>query len=341
MIRVGIAGTGGWGINLVRAFARLNDAQVAAVCDPQEAALTRAAAIVPGARRLHALDEMLELADLDAVVLATPAVAHAAHARQALAAGKHVFVEKPLALRADDAEEVVRAAERAKRTLMVGHIMLYHPVVQRLKSMLQAGELGQVLYLYATRVNLGKLRRDENALWSLGPHDVSMILYLLGDLPQSVNARGGAYLQDRVHDVVFVNMAFGSGVMAQVQLSWLDPRKERRLTVVGSKKMVEFDDVHPVEKLRIYDKGFDRPPGFSDFSEFLSIRNGDISIPQVALAEPLDLECRHFLECVAKQRQPITDGGSALNVVRVLEAAQRSLDEQCPTSLARPSADRS
>jgi predicted dehydrogenase len=327
MIKIAVVGAGGWGINHVRAFARAKGAQLVAVADPAEAAVNRAAGFAPNARKLRGLDEVLQQPDIDAVVLATPAVAHAAHARQALEAGKHVFVEKPLALNAADADEVVRAAEKAQRTLMVGHIMLYHPVVDRMKTMVKSGELGWLLYLYAVRVNLGTLRRDENALWSLGPHDVSIILHLLEGTPQSVSARGGAYLQKGIHDVAFLNMRFATGVMAQVQLSWLDPRKERRLTVVGSRKMLEFDDVHPIEKLRIYDKGFERPPVFSEFSEFLSIRNGDISIPQVPLAEPLELECRHFIECVTNNRRPLTDGVSGAQVVRVLEAAQRSIGE--------------
>jgi predicted dehydrogenase len=327
MVKIAVVGAGGWGINHVRAFARARGAQLVAVADPAEAAVNRAAGFAPNARKLRGLDEVLAQPDIDAVVLATPAVAHAAHARQALEAGKHVFVEKPLALNAADADEVVRAAERAQRTLMVGHIMLYHPVVERMKAMVKSGELGWLLYLYAVRVNLGTLRRDENALWSLGPHDVSIVLHLLESVPQSVSARGGAYLQKNIHDVAFLNLRFATGVMAQVQLSWLDPRKERRLTVVGSRKMLEFDDVHPVEKLRIYDKGFERPPVFTEFSEFLSIRNGDISIPQVPLAEPLELECRHFIECVTNNRRPLTDGVSGAQVVRVLEAAQRSISE--------------
>jgi predicted dehydrogenase len=327
MVKIAVVGAGGWGINHVRAFARAKGAQLVAVADPSEAAVNRAAGFAPNARKLRGLDEALAQPDIDAVVLATPAVAHAAHARQALEAGKHVFVEKPLALNAADADEVVRAAERAQRTLMVGHIMLYHPVVERMKTMVKSGELGWLLYLYAVRVNLGTLRRDENALWSLGPHDISIVLHLLEATPQSVSARGGAYLQKNIHDVAFLNLRFATGVMAQIQLSWLDPRKERRLTVVGSRKMVEFDDVHPVEKLRIYDKGFERPPVFTEFSEFLSIRNGDIAIPQVPLAEPLELECRHFIECVANNRRPLTDGVSGAQVVRVLEAAQRSIGE--------------
>jgi predicted dehydrogenase len=178
------------------------------------------------------------------------------------------------------------------------------------------------------RVNLGRVRQDENALWSLAPHDVSMISHLLDDEPESVSARGGTYLQHNIEDVVFVNLKFRSGVSAQIQVSWLDPRKERRLTIVGSQKMVEFDDVHPVEKLRIYDKGVDRPPPFTEYAQFLSIRNGDIHIPRVPMVEPLEVECCHFIECVVQGKRPLTDGASALRVVRVLEAAQRSLENR-------------
>src|SRR5262249_54174634 len=234
-------------------------------------------------------------------------------------------VEKPLALSTADAERVVAAAAAAGRTLMVGHLMLYHPAVDRLRKMVAEGELGTLYYLYAQRVNLGRLRRDENALWSLAPHDVSIILALLGESPVSVGARGGSYLQPGIEDVVFVALRFASGLLASIQLSWLDRRKERRLTLVGWKKMVELDDVHSVEKLRIYDKGYDRPPAFTEYAEYLSIRNGDIHIPQVSMAEPLEIECRHFLDCIEHGRRPLTDGASGLEVVRVLEAAQRSL----------------
>jgi predicted dehydrogenase len=209
---------------------------------------------------------------------------------------------------------------------MVGHLMLYHPAFDKLEALVRAGALGDVLYLYALRVNLGRIRRDENALWSLAPHDVSMILHLLGEPPESVSARGGCYLQPGIEDVVFVNMRFPNGVLAQIQLSWLDPRKERRLTVVGSKKMLEFDDVHPSEKLRIYDKGYDAPPTFTEYEEFLSIRQGDTVIPPVPFGEPLERECAHFLHCIESGETPRTDGKSALAVVRVLEAAQDSLD---------------
>jgi predicted dehydrogenase len=312
-------------MNHVRAMSRAKDADLVMVCDSSEGARARAATLAPRARLGHGFEEALAAADVDAVVLATPAKDHAEQARALLAAGKHVLVEKPLALTAADAEAVVATAEAKARVLMVGHLMLFHPAVERLKAMIEGGELGRIYYIYAVRVNLGRVRQDENALWSLAPHDVAMIEHLLGDEPDSVSARGGIYLQTRIEDVVFVNLRFRSGVSAQIHVSWLDPRKERRLTIVGAQKMVELDDVHPVEKLRIYDKGVDRPPTFTEYAQFLSIRNGDLHIPYVPMAEPLERQNRHFLECVAQGKRPLTDGQSALRVVRVLEAAQKSL----------------
>jgi predicted dehydrogenase len=323
--RLAVVGVGAWGVNHVRAFARLKGVEVAAICDSSAEARTKALAIAPRARAESEYSAILDDPSIDAVVLATPAVAHAAQARAALAAGKHVLVEKPLALSGADAESVVVAAKEHGKVLLVGHLMLYHPAFERLRQMVRSGELGTVYYLYALRVNLGRVRRDENALWSLAPHDISMILSLLDEKPSSVSARGGSYLQKGIEDVVFVSIRFPSGLIAQIQLSWLDPRKERRLTVVGSKKMVELDDAHPTEKLRVYDKGYDRPPSFTEYAEFLAIRNGDIHIPMVSMAEPLDLECRHFIDCIVNGKQPLTDGPSALTVVQVLEAATKSL----------------
>ncbi len=334
MVRVAVVGAGAWGINHVRAMSCAKGAELVLVCDGSEAARVRAAGIAPQARLGQDLADALSAPDVDAVVLATPAKDHAEQARMALNANKHVLVEKPMALDAADAHAVVSAAETHKRVLMVGHLMLYHPAVEKLKAMIDGGELGRIFYIYSLRVNLGRVRQDENALWSLAPHDVSMIEYLLGDEPDSVSARGGTYLQSRIEDVVFVNLRFRSGVSAQIQVSWLDPRKERRLTIVGSQKMVEFDDVHPVEKIRIYDKGADRPPSFTEYAQFLSIRNGDIHIPQVPMVEPLERETHHFLECIADGKRPTTDGHSAMRVVRVLEAAQKSLESDgAPVSL--------
>lgn len=339
MVRVAVIGAGAWGINHVRTFARLRECELVLVCERDEARRRRAAAIAPGARLGARLSDALEADDVDAVVLATPAAHHADHARAALRAGKHVLVEKPLALRVADAEAVIAAAARAGRTLMVGHLMLYHPAFLRLVDVVRAGDLGRVLYAYAVRVNLGRLRRDENALWSLGPHDVSMLLYALGAVPESVSARGGCYLQPGVEDVVFVNLRFPGGTVAQIHLSWLDPRKERRLTVVGDRKMIELDDTHPTEKLRIHDKGYDVPPAFTEYDQFLQIRHGDTLIPRVDMVEPLELECRHFVECVATGATPRSDGRTAVNVVRVLEAAQESLAGDGAPVTIRPEAD--
>jgi predicted dehydrogenase len=319
-------GAGYWGINHVRAFARQKGAELVAICDRDPDARARAAELAPRAALRDALDDVLGDSAVDAVVLATPAVAHAEQARAALAAGKHVFVEKPMALTPADAAAVVRDAETHRKTLMVGHLMLYHPGYERLRELVNGGEIGEVYYLYSLRVNLGRLRKDENALWSFAPHDLSMILDLVGAPPVTVAARGQSYLQPGVEDVVFLNLAFADRKMAQVQLSWLDPRKERRLTVVGSKKMVELDDTHPTEKLRIYDKGYDRPPSFTQYGEYLTVRHGDIHIPRLNMAEPLALECRHFIDCVAGAATPRTGGRHGLEVVRVLDAAQRSLD---------------
>jgi predicted dehydrogenase len=326
MIRVAVVGAGAWGINHVRAFSRTGGAELVMVADASAAARDRALAIAPGVRLAGDFGQVLTAPEVDAVVLATPAKHHAEQARLALNAGKHVLVEKPLALSVADAHAVVSAAETHKRILMVGHLMLYHPAVERLKAIIDSGELGRIFYMYAVRVNLGRVRPDENALWSLAPHDISMIEYLLGDEPESVSARGGIYLQSRIEDVVFVNLRFRSGVSAQIQVSWLDPRKERRLTIVGSQKMAEFDDVAPADKIKVYDKGFDRPPAFTEYEQFLSIRNGQVRAPQLEMVEPLERECRHFIDCIAEGKRPLTDGHSALRVVRVLEAAQESLE---------------
>jgi len=325
VIKVAVVGAGAWGVNHVRAFSRVRGAELALVVDPSDEARARAQKVAPETRTSASFDDALG-PGIDAVILATPAVVHAEQALRVLGAGKHVLVEKPLALKVSDAEAVVAAAAQARRTLMVGHLMLYHPAVERLKKMVAAGELGKLHYVYAQRTNLGTVRTDENAMWSLAPHDLSMLLHLLdGEMPESVSARGGSYLQQGIEDVVFVNMRFPSGVLAQIHLSWLDPRKERRLTVVGSQKMVELDDAHPVEKLRIYDKGVDRPPAFTEYAQYLQLRNGDIVIPRIPMAEPLELEARHFIECITDGKTPRTDGPSALKIVRLLEAAQRSL----------------
>lgn len=322
-----MAGAGAWGSNHVRAFGRLGPGILAAVCDPEPKNLTAAAAAVPGVRCLSGLKELLEEGDgVEAVVVSTPSSTHFEVALAALQAGKHVLVEKPLALSSVQAARLVTEADARKLVLMTGHLLLYHPAVHRMKELIDAGELGTVYYLYSQRVNLGQVRRDENALWSLAPHDIAVTLHLLGEEPLDVSARGGAYLQGGIPDVVFLNMRFSGERMAQVQLSWLDPHKIRRTTVVGSRKMVVFDDMDSLEKLRIYDKGVDRNPGAVPYTDALTLRWGDVLIPRIRMEEPLLIECRHFLQCIRDSATPLSDGRQGLAVVRILEAAQASLE---------------
>src|SRR5918992_2732330 len=254
-VRIGVVGLGYWGPNLARNFSRL--AEVAWLCDASPERLERHAAAHPGARTTTSLDDLLDDRDLDAVALATPVPTHAALAERVLGAGKHCFVEKPLAQSVADAVRVVAAADAAGRTLMVGHLLEYHPGVAKLKEIADGGELGEIHYIYSNRLNLGKLRADENALWSLGAHDVSVLLYLAGEEPYEVEARGESYMQRGIEDVVFGFLRFPSALAAHLHLSWLDPHKERRFTVVGSEQMATFDDMELERKIAVYDKGFD------------------------------------------------------------------------------------
>ncbi|PYO86486.1 MAG: gfo/Idh/MocA family oxidoreductase, partial [Gemmatimonadetes bacterium] len=276
-LKIGVIGAGAWGRNHVRTVAGLAEGELAAVCDTDQKVRERLSRQYPGA--LVTGDVPALLGAVDAVIVASPATTHAAVAQQVLEAGKPVLVEKPFALNVRDAEAVAKQGAQRGIPVLAGHLLVYHPAVQRLRELVQTGELGKVFYLYGLRVNLGQVRKDENALWSFGPHDVSVALYLLGEEPVRVAAHGKSYLQPAIEDVVFLTMEFASGVLAHVQLSWLDPHKERKLTVVGAKKMVVFDDMEPREKLRIYDKGVDRPPEYGSFGESLAIREGDIFIP--------------------------------------------------------------
>lgn len=310
-------------MNHVRVVASDAGCTLAAVCDPDPDVDAGVRAWTP-APLYREPEPALADPEIDAVIVATPAPTHAELSLRALGAGKHVLVEKPLALSLADARRVADFARASRRCLMVGHLMLYHPVVTRLAAILRGGELGRLHYLHATRVNLGRLRRDENALWSFGPHDLAVIDYLLGEEPVSVAARGQCVLQPGIEDVVFLSLRYPSGPMAHVHLSWLNPRKERRLTLVCSQKMAELDDV-AADKLRIFDKGYDRPPRFTSFDEYLTLRDGDVHIPHVAMGEPLRLQLQHFATSVATGAAPLSDAASGVRIVRILEAAQRSL----------------
>jgi predicted dehydrogenase len=320
---VGVVGLGYWGPNLARNFDRLPDAELTWLCDASEEALERGGAAFPSARTTTSLDDLLEDGSLDAVAVATPVPTHAELATRALEAGKHCFVEKPLARSEKQAEAVVEAAREADRVLMVGHLLEYHPGVEKLSELVRSGELGDVRYIYSNRLNLGKHRQDENALWSLGAHDVSVILRLAGEEPFQCDAVGESYVKPGVEDVVFALMRFNSGVIAHMHLSWLDPHKERRFTVVGSKRMATFDDMELERKLTIYDKGFDE--NYSSYGEYIA-RSGDVSSPRISNDEPLRIECAHFVECVREGKEPRSGAESALRVVRTLELLQRSLE---------------
>jgi len=324
-IRIGVLGAGSWGINHVRVLAAEPRCRVVAVAEPDPAKHPLIAALAPTARSTASAEAVLGAADIDAVVIAAPASTHVELALAAFAAGKHVLVEKPLARSLDDARRVARAAARAATVGMVGHLMVFHPAVRRVHDLLRSGSLGRPFYVHAMRVNLGRLRSDETALWCFGPHDLSMIDHILGEHPATASACGTAVLQPGIEDVVFVTLRYPSGILANLHLSWLSPRKERRFTLVCSQQMVELDDVSP-EKLRIYDKGYDRPPEFTQFSEFLTIRDGDVHIPKVGMEEPLRAEIRHFLDCIERGERPQTDLAQGVRVTAILEAAQRSLE---------------
>jgi predicted dehydrogenase len=322
-VRVGVVGLGYWGPNIARNLAAIDGCEVRWLCDGDPRALEKLASSFPGTSTTTKLDELLADGELDAVALATPVPTHAELAISVARAGKHCFVEKPLATSAADAEAAVEAAADARRILMVGHLLEYHPAVVSLKQLVDRDELGRLYYVYGNRLNLGKLRADENALWSLGAHDVSVVLHLIGEEPDECLAHGASYVQPGIQDVVFCYLRFPSGIVAHLHLSWLDPHKERRLTVVGARRMATFDDMVVEGKLAVYDKGFDEDA--RSWGEYIT-RSGDIFSPQIANAEPLRLECEHFVGCIRDGAAPRSDGHSGLRVVRVLERLQRSLE---------------
>ena len=319
MIRVGHAGLGYWGPNLARNFGALADLRW--LCDLSPELLDKAANAHPQARTTSDFQQLLDDPEVDAVVIATPVVTHYQLAKQALSAGKHVFVEKPQAQSSAEAEELVALAEERDLVLMPGYLLLYHPAVSKLKALIDAGELGDVLYLYGNRQNLGQFRSDENALWSIGSQDFSMILHLLGEEPAEAWAHGESFLREGIEDVVFSYLRFPSGVMAHTHVSWLDPHKIRRLTIVGTDKMAVFDDMEPDRKLTVYDKGpVERPA--SDWQ----VRVGDIHIPNLTPEEPLRREVAHFLALVAGEGDALEAAREGLAVIRTLEQLQESLD---------------
>lgn len=324
-IKLGVVGCGYWGPNLIRNFNELSSSKVLGVADLQEnrlRSIQNSCSHIQTTRDYHDLFQM----GLDAIVIATPPPTHYKIAREALEQGLHVLVEKPLTLDTRHAEDLIELAERKNLVLMVGHTFIFNAAVQNLKQLLDSGEIGKVYYMDTARLNLGLFQNGLNVLWDLAPHDISILLYLLGTEPISICARGMKCVFDGIHDVAFIDMVFPDNILAHIHVSWLDPCKVRRVTVVGSKKMVVYNDVEALDKIKIYDRGIEAPAYTKDFGEFqCSYRYGDILIPNIRFAEPLRKECQHFLDCIANQTTPLTNGREGLKVVKILQAAQCSL----------------
>jgi predicted dehydrogenase len=325
MVKVGVVGLGAWGWNVARNFGEVKDCHLVTCCDSDIKRTAAAKRAWPSVNVVNSFDEMLQQDSLEAVVISAPAVTHYELARKALLADKDVFVEKPFTLSVRHAEELLEIAESKNKILMVGHLLEYHPVVRRLKSMILSREFGDIYYIYTQRVNLGRIRGDENALWSFAPHDLSLILYLLEMEPIDVSVRGQSFIQDGIEDVVFLSLYFENRIMAHIHLSWLDPHKVRKTTIVGANKMAVFDDTEASEKLKIYNNHAELP-SIRSYGDSIQVRFGDILIPRIDMIEPLKLECQHFIECVKNRTIPLSDGQDGLRVIRILEAAQKSME---------------
>lgn len=333
MINVAQAGYGYWGRNLLRAFLSIKDSRMALCCDSDAKSLGEIRAAHPSIETCSDFAEVLNRKEIDAVIIATPAGFHFEHVKAAIAAGKHVLVEKPLALRSAEARELAELAEKANRILMVGHTFLYNDAVRYARQKIESGELGEIHYAYFTRLNLGRVRQDVDALWNLAPHDVSIAQYWFGEKPVRVTAEGICCLQKGIDDATFMTMRYPSGRLVHIHVSWLAPHRMRQAVVVGSKKMLMFDDASPDQRIVIYDKGIDRKDmpeaargqPFSNFAQYTLIqRAGDILIPKISYREPLQVELQEFVECVKSGKKPLTDAWNGLEVVEILESASRN-----------------
>jgi predicted dehydrogenase len=325
-VSVGIAGYGYWGPNLARNFNNLADAELTAVCEPDAGRLAHLGKNHPQAAGYADFSEMLRHAALDAVVIATPAGTHYALAKAALLDGKHVLVEKPMASSAEECRELIEIAAAHSLTLMAGHTYLYSEAVRRILEIIASGDIGEVRYINCQRLNLGLFQQDINVVWDLAPHDFSIILRVMGGLPETVNCQGNAHVNPQIEDVANVSLAFSGNRFATVQSSWLEPRKVRQMTFVGTRKMIVYDDLEPHAKIRIYDVRVDCPPHYDSFAEFqYSYHYGECRIPHLEQGEPLARMCAHFIDCIRHGSTPESDGASGLDVVRILEACSESL----------------
>ena len=324
MTNIAVIGAGNWGKNHIRTFSAMREVNLKYVCDIDEKKLERIKAVYPYIEVTQKPEDIYRDKSVDGVVIVTSSETHYPLAKAALEHNKDVFVEKPLTLDSQSCEVLVKTAREKHKILMVGHLLIYHPAVMRIKEIINSGELGDIYYLYSQRLNLGSIRKTENSLWSLGPHDISVALYLLEEQPCTVAAYGSCYIQSDVNDVVFLNLHFPRKKMANIHISWLDPHKIRKITIVGSRKMVVFDDMEAREKIRIYDKGVDSLNNLSS-NEYISLRFGDVLIPKLDTVEPLKNEAAHFIDCIKTRKNPVTDGENGLKVIKILEEAEKSL----------------
>jgi len=324
-IKLGVIGCGYWGPNLIRNFVEIPSSDVVIVADLKEERLNHIKSSYPQIMVTQDYQDLFNQ-NLDAVVIATPPATHYSFVKEFLEHGIHVLVEKPITIRSEHAEELIEISKKRDLVLMVGHTFEYNVAVHTLKNLIDSGELGQIYYVDAARLNLGLFQRDLNVLWDLAPHDISIILYILSQSPISVSAHGVPCVVDGIQDVVYMNMLFPDNILAHIHVSWLDPCKVRRITVVGSNKMVVYNDVESLEKIKIYDKGVDRPPYTNSFADYqFSYRYGDVTIPNIRFTEPLRKECQHFLDCINNHTEPLSNGQDGLRIVKIIEAAQRAL----------------
>ncbi|HEU5072291.1 MAG TPA: Gfo/Idh/MocA family oxidoreductase [Verrucomicrobiae bacterium] len=337
-IRVGVAGCGYWGPNLARNISQTADCELAVLCDASEQRLRHMKRLHPAAAITTRFEELLANPNVDAVLIATPVRFHHAMAKACLQAGKHVFIEKPMARTVAECEELIALSESRGLVLMVGHTFMFSPAVNRMKEIIDSGDIGKIRYISTQRLNLGLFQKDINVAWDLAPHDLSIILHLLEQPPLAVSCQGSCHLAPGIEDVSAMYLTFKHQCCAMVRNSWLDPKKVRQMTVVGSRRMIVYDDTEPLEKLRIYDVRVETPPHYDTFAEFTySYHHGDVYVPYIKQDEPLKMEMRHFVECIREGIQPITGGPEGMEVVRILEGADQSLRQNgTAVSLVQP-----
>lgn len=327
-INIAVVGCGYWGPNLIRNFNQLSNIGKVFACDKNQDRLARVKRQFPNIETTDNFDDIINNIEIDAVAVATPVFLHHKLGKEVLESGKHLFVEKPLTSSVVEAKELIKLAKENNKVLMVGHTFEYTPPVNKIKEIIDSGELGEIYYVDMSRLNLGLFQPDINVIWDLAPHDLSILMFVLGQRPISVSAYGASHIVENIEDVAQVRIEFSDKLFALLHVSWLDPCKVRRATIVGSKKMLVYNDITQLEKIRIYDRGVESESPYDSFGEFhLSYRYGDIYIPMLSGVEPLKVECSHFVECLLEGKTPKTDGQNGLNVVTILEATQKSIKQ--------------